>query len=94
MESMPLDGAEAAARVDAAFTAQPRRRFLPASVSTRAELNQPLPIGFGQTNSQPSTVRAMLVLLDVLPGMRSTQESNPGSLGFEPSVLPLHHGAP
>jgi len=30
----------------------------------------PLPIGFGQTNSQPSTVRLMLEWLDVHPGQK------------------------
>lgn len=57
-------------RLDAAFDAQPRSRFLPASVRARASVDAPLPIGFGQTNSQPTTVRNMLALLDVQPGMR------------------------
>ena len=35
-----------------------------------AGLDAPLPIGHGQTNSQPSTVRTMLELLDVQPGDR------------------------
>ena len=57
-------------RLDAAFDAQPRSRFLPASVRAQAPLDVPLPIGFGQTNSQPTTVRNMLALLDVHAGMR------------------------
>ena len=79
MESWPLgrppssdDAAAAAveARVDAAFAAQPRTRFLPASARRDAGVNAPLAIGHAQTNSQPSTVRDMLLLLDVRPGMR------------------------
>src|SRR3712207_8165531 len=35
-----------------------------------ADADQPLPIGEGQTNSQPAIVRRMLELLDVLPGHR------------------------
>lgn len=66
----PIDGARGPLRVDAAFVAQPRRRFLPAAVRGSAGLDTPLPIGFGQTNSQPSTVRDMLILLDVREGMR------------------------
>ncbi|WP_062381051.1 protein-L-isoaspartate O-methyltransferase family protein [Demequina pelophila] len=66
----PSDGDRGARRVDDAFLAQPRRGFLPASVRGQAPLDQPLPIGFGQTNSQPTTVREMLHLLDVRPGMR------------------------
>lgn len=62
-------GATPDARLDAAFAAQPRARFLPTSVRASAFLDQPLPIGFSQTNSQPSTVRDMLALLDVQPGM-------------------------
>ncbi|MDN5911192.1 MAG: methyltransferase domain-containing protein, partial [Yaniella sp.] len=35
-----------------------------------AGYNRPVQIGFGQTNSQPSTVADMLRLLDVQPGQR------------------------
>lgn len=51
-------------RVDQAFHMVPRTTFLPANVRERAELDRPLPIGFGQTNSQPSTVRLMLEWLN------------------------------
>jgi len=53
-----------------AMRAQDRRRFLPPEVADDHHLDQPLPIGHGQTNSQPSTVAAMLRLLDPFPGMR------------------------
>ena len=57
-------------RVADAFAAVPRERFLPASQRGFARLDRPLPIGHGQTNSQPTTVRNMLRLLDVQPGQR------------------------
>src|SRR5699024_3471090 len=50
--------------------AVPRARFLPASLRRRAGQDAPLPIGDGQTNSQPTTVADMLRLLDVRPGQR------------------------
>ena len=53
-----------------AMRAQDRRRFLPPDVVDDHRLDQPLPIGFGQTNSQPSTVAGMLDLLEPFPGMR------------------------
>jgi protein-L-isoaspartate(D-aspartate) O-methyltransferase len=57
-------------RVDAAFAALPREAFLPRSERRRAHEDAPLPIGHGQTSSQPTTVRIMLRLLDVRPGQR------------------------
>jgi protein-L-isoaspartate(D-aspartate) O-methyltransferase len=56
--------------VDAAFEAVPRWRFLPRRERYRAHEDAPVPIGRGQTNSQPSTVAAMLRLLDVRRGDR------------------------
>lgn len=56
--------------VAAAFAAQPRRGFLPPELRERADHDGPLPIGHGQTNSQPRTVAAMLRLLEVGWGMR------------------------
>jgi protein-L-isoaspartate(D-aspartate) O-methyltransferase len=56
--------------VDEAFRAWPRDRFLPPGERARASYDGPLPIGAGQTNSQPRTVEAMLRLLEVRPGMR------------------------
>jgi protein-L-isoaspartate(D-aspartate) O-methyltransferase len=57
-----------AGRVTEAMLAEPRRGFLPQQVRDLAEQDSPLPIGAGGTNSQPSTVRNMLELLDVRPG--------------------------
>lgn len=47
-----------------------RADFLPAGMRSFANSDQPLPIGKGQTNSQPRTVAAMLELLRVDPGLR------------------------
>jgi protein-L-isoaspartate(D-aspartate) O-methyltransferase len=44
--------------------------FLPAGERQHADLDVPLAIGWGQTNSQPTTVRQMLELLDVRAGDR------------------------
>jgi protein-L-isoaspartate(D-aspartate) O-methyltransferase len=55
-------------RVAEAFAATPRKDFLPADQRGNAGFDGPLPLGCGQTSSQPSTVEAMLRLLDVHPG--------------------------
>ena len=58
---------------DAVLEAMRRRKredFLPETQRHRAGLNRPIQIGYGQTNSQPSTVADMLRLLDVQPGQR------------------------
>jgi protein-L-isoaspartate(D-aspartate) O-methyltransferase len=65
-----VQGQDAGARVAAALAAVPRRLFLPSAQQPHAGVDQPLPIGHGQTSSQPSTVRRMLELLDVRPGHR------------------------
>ncbi|MEZ5176767.1 MAG: protein-L-isoaspartate O-methyltransferase [Acidimicrobiales bacterium] len=57
-------------RILAAFEAVDRTGFLPPEQLRFADQDHPLPIGHGQTNSQPSTVADMLALLDVQPGQR------------------------
>ena len=57
--------------VDAAFAARPRQLFLPPDQRRHASRDRPLPIGHDATNSQPSTVRRMLELLDARPGDRA-----------------------
>ncbi len=54
-------------RLKEAFRAINRKDFLPKEVKHRADIDAPLPIGFGQTNSQPSTVRMMLAWLNPEP---------------------------
>lgn len=56
--------------IDKAFEFVAREDFLPPEVRTDAGQDVPLPIGYGQTNSQPSTVRRMLKWLDAQPGDR------------------------
>ncbi len=57
-------------RVDEAMRAVARTDFLPRRLRKQARYDGPLPIGFGQTNSQPRTVADMLELLDPRPGDR------------------------
>jgi protein-L-isoaspartate(D-aspartate) O-methyltransferase len=57
-------------QLDAAFNALPRENFLPANIVKQADKDIPLPIGFGQTNSQPSTVYRMLQWLDIEAGQK------------------------
>lgn len=52
------------------MAAWPRSGFLPRRERRHAGRDGPVPIGHGQTNSQPRTVAAMLELLDVRPGDR------------------------
>lgn len=56
--------------IERAMRAVPRREFLPRSQRPLAHENRPLPIGRGQTSSQPTTVAAMLRLLRVPLGAR------------------------
>lgn len=51
-----------------AFRVVARADFLRPEDRSQAGLDGPIPIGDGQTNSQPRTVFAMLELLDVRPG--------------------------
>lgn len=51
-----------------AFVAVDRKRFVPKDLASLAHRNIPLPIGFGQTISQPLTVAFMLELLQVGKG--------------------------
>ena len=53
-----------------AMRAVPRQDFLPAHKRHLARFDRPVRLGQGQTNSQPTTVRRMLQLLDVAPGHR------------------------
>jgi len=53
-----------------AFAAIRREEFVPKEFAAEAETNIPLPIGYGQTVSQPLTVAVMLELLDIHPGQR------------------------
>jgi protein-L-isoaspartate(D-aspartate) O-methyltransferase len=55
-------------RVLKAMAAFDRAGFLRPSEAPLAKMDMPIPIGFGVTNSQPTTVRMMLEWLDASPG--------------------------
>lgn len=54
--------------IEDAFQKIHREDFVPESLKGQADIDAPLPIGFGQTISQPYTVRLMLEWLDAKPG--------------------------
>lgn len=53
-----------------AFNRVGRGEFVPDEFVSEADTNIPLPIGYGQTISQPLTVAMMLELLDLRPGQK------------------------
>jgi protein-L-isoaspartate(D-aspartate) O-methyltransferase len=73
------------ARVLAAMEAVPRDRFVPDHAAHLAWLNRPLPIGHGQTISQPFIVALMTDLLEPQPSHR-VLEIGTGS-GYQAAVL-------
>jgi len=73
------------ARVMAAMAKVPRHLFVPAAYGALAYANRPLPIGHGQTISQPYIVALMTDLLDAKPG-DTVLEIGTGS-GYQAAVL-------
>src|SRR6185437_3645873 len=71
--------------VAAAIGKVERHRFVPAWLTAFAYLNRPLPIGHGQTISQPSIVALMTDLLKIKAG-DSVLEIGTGS-GYQAAVL-------
>ena len=65
----------------------PRERFLPPEQRIWADLNRPLPIGYGQTISQPFIVARMTELLD-LRGEEKVLEIGTGS-GYQAAILSM-----
>jgi protein-L-isoaspartate(D-aspartate) O-methyltransferase len=63
----------------------PRHRFVPKDLQTEAYENRPLPIGYGQTISQPYIVAVMTDVLDCQPGHK-VLELGTGS-GYQAAVL-------
>lgn len=55
-------------RIEQAFRTVRRADFVAAELREAADVDAPLPIGFGQTISQPTTVKFMLSWLDARPG--------------------------
>jgi protein-L-isoaspartate(D-aspartate) O-methyltransferase len=72
-------------RVLAAIASVPRDRFVPADERHLAYANHPLPIGHGQTISQPYIVAVMTDMLALKPGNR-VLEVGTGS-GYQAAVL-------
>lgn len=54
--------------IEQAFRKTNRKNFVPESLHDQVNIDVPLPIGFGQTISQPTTVRMMLEWLGTQPG--------------------------
>jgi protein-L-isoaspartate(D-aspartate) O-methyltransferase len=72
-------------KVLAAMQKVPRHRFVSESLQVEAYENRPLPIGFGQTISQPYIVAIMTELLEIKPGDKAL-EIGTGS-GYQAAVL-------
>ena len=68
-----------------AFLSVPRELFIDTSYLNQSYADHPLPIGSGQTISQPTTVLLMLQLLNVFPGQR-VLEIGTGS-GYNAALL-------
>ena len=73
------------AQVMTAMAKVPRHRFVPAPYGSLAYANRPLPIGHGQTISQPYIVALMTELVDAKPG-DAVLEIGTGS-GYQAAVL-------
>lgn len=54
-------------RIEQAFKTVDRKQFVADASARMAKIDEPLPIGYGQTISQPTTVRRMLRWLDTQP---------------------------
>jgi len=72
-------------RVLEAFTNLPREKFAPVELASSAYADFPLPIGLGQTISQPYIVALMTELLD-LTGKEKVLEIGTGS-GYQAAIL-------
>ena len=68
-----------------AMSEVPRHKFVPADYLSSAYSDYPLPIGFGQTISQPYIVAVMTELADVQPGEK-VLEIGTGS-GYQAAIL-------
>jgi len=68
VQYMLASGAIKSASVKNAFLNVKRENFMPAHLQSAAYSDEALPIGLGQTISQPSTIAAMLELLQVQEG--------------------------
>ncbi|MDX1522950.1 MAG: protein-L-isoaspartate(D-aspartate) O-methyltransferase [Anaerolineae bacterium] len=69
----------------AAMSRVPRHEFVPAEFQTQAYDDHPLPIGYGQTISQPFIVALMTEMIELQPGER-VLEIGTGS-GYQAAIL-------
>jgi len=83
--SLYLDKEELDPRVMTAIAGVPRHEFVPAAYRSLAYTNRPLPIGHGQTISQPYIVALMTDLIKPQPGDRIL-EIGTGS-GYQAAIL-------
>ncbi len=72
-------------RIISAFKANKREEFVPAELKECAYADTPLPIGYGQTISQPALVAEMTALLE-LNGNEAVLEVGTGS-GYQAAIL-------
>lgn len=73
------------ARVLAAFSSVPRHAFLPDVSPARAYGDFPVPIGHGQTVSQPYIVALMVALAEIEPGDRVLEIGT--GCGYQTAIL-------
>ncbi len=93
MVAQQIQGPGRAVQDDAVLAAMrdvPRHRFVPENLRAEAYADRPLPIGHGQTISQPFIVAYMTQHLALRPGMR-VLEIGTGS-GYQAAIL-AHLGA-
>ena len=70
VEKLIKEGVLKTSQIIEAFLANDRKYFIPAGLHSEAYVDAPLPIGRGQTISQPYTVAFMMELLDPRPGQK------------------------
>jgi protein-L-isoaspartate(D-aspartate) O-methyltransferase len=73
------------ARVEAAMARVRRRDVLKGPELRSVEHDAPIPIGFGQTTSQPSLIAQMVSLLELRPGARVLEVGT--GCGYQTAVL-------
>lgn len=73
-------------QVMAAFAKVPRHEFVPESLQQQSYLNSPLPIGHGQTISQPYIVALMTDLLEIENRQATVLEIGTGC-GYQTAIL-------
>mgnify|MGYP001554143275 FL=1 len=83
--SLELNKSELDPRVMKAISRVPRHEFVPADEKHNAYENRPLPIGHGQTISQPYIVAVMTDMLNLEPGSK-VLELGTGS-GYQAAIL-------